>query len=176
MKIIDKPWKYGTLKAYADVPAELLEFKPGCRVQPASYVGKPGAFYLINRYEPGENKFFPNGGFECRSEGSARFSFELDQVVLYQDAKVKVSKSVPKKAATSKKSVQKKAATKAVEPTKKTTAAEPKKAATKAAAKPVAKKAQAEVKAKNVCGAPKKDGTPCQMKTDGGLCRHHKAK
>lgn len=160
MKIIDKPWKYGMLKAYADVPAELLEFKPGCRVQPASYVGKPGAFYLINRYEPGENKFFPNGGFECRSEGSARFSFELDQVVLYQDAKVKVSRATPKKAP-AKKTVEKPAAAK--------------KTAAKVDDKPLAKKA-APVTNKKVCGAPKKDGTPCQMKTDGGLCRHHKAK
>lgn len=153
MKIIDRQWKYGTVKAYADVPAEMLQFTPGCRVQPAPYAGKPQSFYLLKRYEPGENKFFPEGGFELRGENSARYSFELDQVVLYQDKKVKVStKPAAKKAA------------------KKVEVKEPKAAVPKKAA------SSAPKTDKKVCGAPKKDGTPCQMKTDGGLCRHHKSK
>jgi hypothetical protein len=132
MQVIDKKWQYGTYKAFANVSEDLLDFTPGCRVQPAPYVGKSQAFYLINRYEPGENKFFPKGGFEVRGEMSGRYSFELDQVIVYKDGAVK-AKATPKKAA-------------------------------------------AAPKEKKVCGAPKKDGTPCQMKTDGGLCRHHKAK
>lgn len=146
MTIIDKNWNYGTFKAYANVPAELLQFEKGCRVQPAPFVGKPQPFYLVNRYEPGENKFFPNGGFEVRGDNSVCYSFDLDQVVLYQDKKVKVS--APK-----------------------STTKAPKKS------EPVAKKAESLPKAeKKVCGAAKKDGSPCQMKTDGGLCRHHKSK
>lgn len=134
MQVIDKNWKYGTYKAFADVTADLLDFTPGCRVQPAPFVGKAQSFYLIKRYEPGENKFFPNGGFECRGENSGRYSFELDQVIVFQNT------------------------------------------ATKSKGKAVAKKAVAPKAEKKVCGATKKDGTPCQMKTDGGLCRHHKAK
>ncbi len=135
MTIIDKKWNYGTYKAYADVPQELLDFTPGCRVQPAPFAGKPISFYLINRYEPGENRFFPNGGFDLRGENSVRYAFDLDQVVLFEDKKVKVKSS-----------------------------------------KPVAKKAvrTKEVSKKSVCGQIKKDGKPCQMKTDGTACRFHK--
>lgn len=151
MKIIEKKWQYGTLKAFADVPSEMLTFTPGCRVQPAPYVGKPQAFYLVNRYEPGENKFFPNGGFDVRGDNSARYSFDLDQVVLYQDKRVKVTTKPAKKYVTK-------------------TELTAKKVVSKKAAAPVAKSE------KKVCGAEKKDGSPCQMKTDGGLCRHHKVK
>lgn len=182
MNIIDKNWKYGTVKAFANVPAELLDFKPGCRVQPAPYVGKSQSFYLINRYEPGENKYFPEGGFECRGDGSARYSFDLDQVVVYQDEKVKISKPAaakqPKKKVVTEKAKPAAAPEKKVVTVKTVVSKKATKATAKKEEKPVAKKAQGEtVKASvKVCGAPKKDGTPCQMKTDGGLCRHHKAK
>jgi hypothetical protein len=94
MQIVDKKWKDGTYKVFVDVPDELLNFTPNCRVQPAPFFGKRQyKFYLIAKYEPGENKNFPNGGFELRGENSVRYSFEIDQVIVYQDEKARFSKS-----------------------------------------------------------------------------------
>lgn len=84
MKIVEKPWKYGTRLAYEDIEPELLEFKPDIRVLPASsYYEKNVMFTFIARYEPGEKKTFPEGGFEVRGPGGDVRSFYLDQVVIH---------------------------------------------------------------------------------------------
>ena len=162
MKIVEKRWEYGTYIAFDEVPAELLKFTPGCRVVPAPYAGKPDAFYLVARYEPGENRYFPKGGFEVVTDGSMRRSFELDQVVVWTDgANSKKKATVRKKQDAAPKKVRVKV-TKVSEDKAEAPAA-------KNAAAPAAKKHP------HVCGATKKDGTSCQMRTaEGTRCRHHK--
>jgi hypothetical protein len=84
MKIIEKPWKYGTYLAYDDVEPELAEVKFGDRVLPAPFFyEKKLFFWLIKRYEPGEKETFPNGGYEVRDEAMAIRSYDLDQVILH---------------------------------------------------------------------------------------------
>jgi hypothetical protein len=84
MKIIEKPWLYGSFLAYEDVEPELAEIKFGDRVLPAPFFyEKKLFFWLIKRYEPGEKSTFPNGGYEVRDEAMAIRSFDLDQVILH---------------------------------------------------------------------------------------------
>ena len=84
MKVIEKPWLYGTFLAYEDVEPELAEIKFGDRVLPAPFFyEKKLFFWLIKRYEPGEKSTFPNGGYEVRDEAMAIRSFDLDQVILH---------------------------------------------------------------------------------------------
>jgi hypothetical protein len=84
MKIVEKPWKYGTYLAYEDVEPELAEVKFGDRVLPAPFFyEKKLFFWLIKRYEPGEKETFPNGGYEVRDEAMAIRSYDLDQVILH---------------------------------------------------------------------------------------------
>ena len=84
MKVIEKPWKYGSFLAYEDVEPELAEIKFGDRVLPAPFFyEKKLFFWLIKRYEPGEKTTFPNGGYEVRDEAMAIRSFDLDQVILH---------------------------------------------------------------------------------------------
>lgn len=97
MKVVDKKWSFGSYKVFVDVPSDLMNFKPGCRVVPAPFLGRPGEFHLIAKYEPGENKHFPNGGFEVRGQGSMRHSFELDQVVIWTDGNRKTKMATAKK-------------------------------------------------------------------------------
>jgi hypothetical protein len=84
MKVIEKPWNYGTFLAYEDVEPELAEIKFGDRVLPAPFFyEKKLFFWLIKRYEPGEKSTFPNGGYEVRDEAMAIRSYDLDQVILH---------------------------------------------------------------------------------------------
>ncbi len=77
----------GTILRYEDIEPELLltaETPKMTRVLPAQFFyEKRLFFFFIKRYEPGEKKSFPNGGFEVRDEGGALRSFELDQVILH---------------------------------------------------------------------------------------------
>jgi hypothetical protein len=84
MKVIEKPWLYGSFLAYEDVEPELAEIKFGDRVLPAPFFyEKKLFFWLIKRYEPGEKSTFPNGGYEVRDEAMAIRSYDLDQVILH---------------------------------------------------------------------------------------------
>ena len=98
MKIVEKPWKYGTYLAYDDVEPELAEVKFGDRVLPAPFFyEKKLFFWLIKRYEPGEKETFPNGGYEVRDEAMAIRSYDLDQVILHP-AIIKHKKTLDKMA------------------------------------------------------------------------------
>jgi len=69
---------------FSDVESEYLNFEKGCRVLPAPFYEEPTLqFELIKRYEPGEKKTFPNGGFEVYGPGNEIRSFDLDQVILH---------------------------------------------------------------------------------------------
>jgi len=84
MKIVERKWKHSEMfnvgvKAYDEVDAKYLNFKPGIRVLPAMYFEEPGLeFKLKKRYEPGEKRTFPNGGFEVYGPGGEIRSFDLD--------------------------------------------------------------------------------------------------
>jgi hypothetical protein len=89
MKVVEKDHlvsgvKVGTYLTYSDVEPEYNATEPRTRVLPAPYFyEKRLFFYLINRFEPGQNKFFPNGGFEVRDEGGAVRCFDMDQVIIH---------------------------------------------------------------------------------------------
>ena len=91
-KILETPFivgesQCGTILRYAEVEPELqisADTPQKTRVLPAPFFyEKRLFFYLIKRYEPGEKKTFPNGGFEVRDEGGALRSYDLDQVVIH---------------------------------------------------------------------------------------------
>lgn len=89
MKIIDKPLivsgvQLGVFQAYTDIEPELIATEKRTRVLPAPFFyEKRLFFYLINRYESGQNKFFPNGGFEVRDESGGLRCYDLDQVIIH---------------------------------------------------------------------------------------------
>jgi hypothetical protein len=101
MKLNERDWfvgghKIGVIPFYTDVEPELVATVPGTRVLPATFFYEKGLrFELIKRYEPGEYKHLPDGGYELRSEGGGRRYFELDQVIIHP-AIIKHQKSLDK--------------------------------------------------------------------------------
>jgi hypothetical protein len=93
--------KCGTMLHYDEVEPELQvtsETPTLTRVLPSSFFyEKRLFFYLIKRYEPGEKKTFPQGGFEVRDEGGAMRSYNLDQVIIHP-AVIKHKKTLDKMA------------------------------------------------------------------------------
>ena len=86
MKVIEKPWKYGTYLAYEEVEPEFQATQRGVRVLPAPFFyEKKLHFTLHRRYEPGEKKSFPNGGFEVSGEFGGIRAYDLDQVIIHPD-------------------------------------------------------------------------------------------
>jgi hypothetical protein len=89
MKVIEKDFvvggsKLGTYLTYSDVEPELATIRPGERVLPAPFFYEKNLwFHLIRQWEPGENKHFPNGGFEVRDGGAGVRNYDLDQVILH---------------------------------------------------------------------------------------------
>ena len=84
MKVIEKSWEYGPIKAYSNVELQFLNFTKDVRVLPAPFFEQPNThFTLKNKYLPGENKHFPNGGFEVEGFGGAYYAFDLDQVIVH---------------------------------------------------------------------------------------------
>jgi len=98
MKIIEKDFfigeaQLGATKHYVDVNPLLLPSIKGERVLPAPFFNEQRLmFTLIKRYEVGERKSFPRGGYEVRDEngGSVR-SYELDQLIIHPSStKIKI--------------------------------------------------------------------------------------
>ena len=91
MKVQERDWimgehKIGTQLFYTDVEPELQATSPGTRVLPACYYyEKKVRCELLKRYEPGEYRLMPNGGFEVWCEDGGRRYFELDQVIVHPD-------------------------------------------------------------------------------------------
>jgi hypothetical protein len=76
--------KLGTYLSYTDVEPELMMMKPGDRVLPAPFFYEKNLwFHLIRQWAPGENKLFPNGGFEVRDGGGGVRNYDADQVCLH---------------------------------------------------------------------------------------------
>jgi hypothetical protein len=90
--------KLGTYLSYTDVEPELMVMKQGDRVLPAPFFYEKNLwFHLIRQWAPGENKFFPGGGFEVRDGGGGIRNYELDQVCLHP-AIIKHKKTLDKMA------------------------------------------------------------------------------
>ena len=88
--------KMGEYLAYADVEPELIANEPGIRVLPAQFFYEKGLYFTLSkRYEPGENKFFPKGGFVVRSEYGQARNYDLDQVIIHP-AVIKHQKTLDK--------------------------------------------------------------------------------
>jgi hypothetical protein len=76
--------KLGTYLSYTDIEPELMVMKPGDRVLPAPFFYEKNLwFHLIRQWAPGENKLFPNGGFEVRDGGGGVRNYDADQVILH---------------------------------------------------------------------------------------------
>lgn len=106
MKLLEKDFvvggaKCGTTLHYDEVEPELQvtpETPKLTRVLPSPFFyEKRLFFYLIKRYEPGEKKTFPRGGYEVRDEGGALRSYNLDQVIIHP-AVIKHKKTLDKMA------------------------------------------------------------------------------
>jgi hypothetical protein len=101
MKLQERDWivgdhKIGTQLFYSDVEPELVAITPGTRVLPAAYFyEKKTRCELLKRYEPGEYRLMPQGGFEVWVEDGGRRYFELDQVIVHP-AVIKHQKTLDK--------------------------------------------------------------------------------
>jgi len=106
MKLLEKDFivgggRCGTTLHYDEVEPELQvtpETPKLTRVLPSPFFyEKRLFFYLIKRYEPGEKRTFPQGGYEVRDEGGALRSYNLDQVIIHP-AVIKHKKTLEKMA------------------------------------------------------------------------------
>jgi hypothetical protein len=84
MKVIEKPWNYGTYLAYDEVEENFVATEKGVRVLPAPFFyDKKLYFELWKRYEPGDKPTFPNGGYEVVDVSGGIRSFDLDQIIIH---------------------------------------------------------------------------------------------
>lgn len=84
MKVIEKDWKYGKYLAYDEVEEIFVPTEKGVRVLPAPFFyDKKLYFELKHRYEPGEKKTFPNGGYEVVDVSGGIRSYDLDQLIIH---------------------------------------------------------------------------------------------
>jgi hypothetical protein len=84
MKVIEKPWQYGTYLVYDETEEIFVPKEKGVRVLPAPFFyDKKLYFELWKRYEPGEKETFPNGGYEVVDVSGGIRSFDLDQVIIH---------------------------------------------------------------------------------------------
>lgn len=84
MKVIEKQWQFGTFLAYEGIEESFIPTEMGVRVLPAPFFyDKKLYFEFYKRYEPGENKSFPNGGYEVRDMNGGIRSYDLDQVIIH---------------------------------------------------------------------------------------------
>ena len=106
MKLLEKDFMVGGTRCgatlhYDEVETELQvtpETPKLTRVLPSPFFyEKRLFFYLIKRYEPGEKRTFPRGGYEVRGEDGAMRSYNLDQVIIHP-AVIKHKKTLEKMA------------------------------------------------------------------------------
>ena len=84
MKLIERPWLYGTYLAYDEVEEIFVPTEKGVRVLPAPFFyDKKLYFELKAVYAPGEKKTFPNGGYEVVDVSGGIRSYDLDQVIIH---------------------------------------------------------------------------------------------
>ena len=84
MKVLENKEHFPPYKFYEDVEDKFLNFTYGCRVLPARYFNEHQLlFTLKKRHEPGENKYFPNGGFEIEDPEGGVYNFELNEVIVH---------------------------------------------------------------------------------------------
>lgn len=84
MKIIENTDSTPSFKYYTEVEEKFLKFTPNCRVLPARYFSEPHLhFTLKKRFEPGEHKHFPNGGFEICDTNGGIYNFDINEVVVH---------------------------------------------------------------------------------------------
>ena len=72
-------------KVYKDVDNKFMNFTKGCRVLPSPFFENEHTtiFTLKQKYEPGENKYFIDGGFEVYGPSGEIRNFDLDQVIVH---------------------------------------------------------------------------------------------
>jgi hypothetical protein len=84
MKVVEKPWKYGTYLGYDEIEPQFVAMEKGVRVLPAPFFyDKKLYFELWKRYEPGDKATFPNGGYEVVDVSGGIRSFDLDQIIIH---------------------------------------------------------------------------------------------
>ena len=84
MKVIEKPWHYGTYLAYDETEEIFIPTERGVRVLPAPFFyDKKLYFELKATYAPGDKPTFPNGGYEVVDMSGGIRSYDLDQVIIH---------------------------------------------------------------------------------------------
>ena len=69
---------------YENVDQKFLNFTNRCRVLPVPYFSEYNTYFeLKRRFEPGESKHYPNGGFEVYGPEGSLHSYDLDQVIVH---------------------------------------------------------------------------------------------
>lgn len=84
MKVVTDNAVFPPRKHFVDVDLRFTKFAPKCRVLPANYFEEPNTYFTLKaRYEPGENKYFPNGGFEVVHSEGGTYNYYLDEVIVH---------------------------------------------------------------------------------------------
>lgn len=84
MKVLENTETFPPYSYFTEVEEKFTKFTPNCRVLPARYFSEPNMhFFLKRKYEPGENKFFPNGGFEICDINGGTYNFGPNEVVVH---------------------------------------------------------------------------------------------
>ena len=84
MKIEQNDDVFPPRKFYVELEPKFLNFTKDCRVLPVTYFEEHNTvFHLKAKFEPGEKRTFPNGGFEVYGPEGSTHNFDLDQVMVH---------------------------------------------------------------------------------------------
>lgn len=84
MQVVKDTTIFPSRTHYIDVDPKFMNFTPRCRVLPANYYNEYNTYFTLKaKYEPGENKYFPKGGFEIKHSEGGTYSYELDEVIVH---------------------------------------------------------------------------------------------
>ena len=84
MKVVTDNEVFPPRKHFVDIDLKFTKFAPKCRVLPANYFEEPNTYFTLKaRYELGENKHFPNGGFEVVHSEGGTYNYYLDEVIVH---------------------------------------------------------------------------------------------
>jgi signal peptidase I len=84
MRLSEIQGEYAPIKIFEDIDPKFTNYIPHIRVLAAPYINDTHIHFTLKAYyKPGENKYFPDGGFEVYTDNGGVYSFRINQVIVH---------------------------------------------------------------------------------------------
>ena len=84
MRLSEIQGEYAPIKIFEDIDPKFTNYIPHIRVLTAPYINDTHIHFTLKSYnKPGENKYFPDGGFEVYTDAGGIYNFRINQVIVH---------------------------------------------------------------------------------------------